>query len=88
MPIFSKLQGYWQRIPEDKRAKIVYEIRSIAQTFLAAFLVQIALDLQASNFVIPLSVMPLTSIIIAGVRSGVKALVQLFVAWVSNKYQK
>lgn len=86
MHIIQKVKDWWLRIPEEKRAKIVYEIGSICNTFIAAFLIQLALDIQAAQFIIPLDVIALTSLLTAGIRAGVKGLLQMFVAWVQRRF--
>lgn len=86
MQIINQIKGWWLRIPEAKRAKIVYEIGSIFNTFIAAFLLQAAVDIEASKFIISLDTMTLVSLLTACVRAGVKAVIQNFVLWIRSRF--
>jgi len=88
MSLIPKIVAWWQRIPEEKRAKIVYESHSILSTFIAAFLLQIAIDIEASKFVIPLDFAALIALAAASLRAGIKAVLQLIVTWIRSKYGK
>lgn len=86
MPFITKTVEWWQRIPEEKRAKIVYEIGSVFNTFIAAFLLQVAIDIEASKFVIPLDWAVLSSLVAASLRAGIKAVLQMLVAWIRSRF--
>lgn len=88
MSFIPKIVAWWQQIPEEKRKKITYEIGSICNTFIAAFLLQIAIDIEAAKYVIPLHFAAMTSFAAAAVRAGVKAVLQLIIAWIRGKFAK
>lgn len=88
MRMLLNLKNWWNSISPDKRAKIVAELESVFHTFIAAFLIQMAIDIQAMHFIIPLDMVALSAIIFAAFRAGVKALMQLFVIWIRTKFNK
>lgn len=88
MSLIPKIVAWWNRIPEEKRSKIIYECGSIFNTFIAAFLIQIAIDIEAAKFVIPLDFVAWASLAAAALRSGIKAILQLIVGWIRSRYGK
>jgi hypothetical protein len=86
MHYIKTIKAWWQSIPEEKRKKIVNETASVFNTFIAAFLLQIAIDIEATQFVIPLDFTILSSLMIASLRAGIKAVLQVFVAWVHARF--
>ena len=86
MPFIKSIQDRWLQISEEKRKKIVYEIGSIFNTFIAAVLLQVAIDIEASKFVIQPDTAALIAMAAAALRAGIKAVLQMFVAWVRSRF--
>lgn len=82
------IKNWWNGMAPEKRARITAELESIFHTFIAAFLVQLAIDVQAMHFAIPLDMVAFGALLFAAFRAGVKALLQLFVIWVRAKFEK
>lgn len=88
MPFIKFFRDRWLAISEERRGKIVYEIGSILNTFIAAFLLQLAVDIEAAKFVIQLDTAVLVAMGAAALRSGIKAILQMFVAWARNRFSR
>jgi len=88
MPFIKFFKDRWLALSEERRGKIVYEIGSVFNTFIAAFLLQLAVDLEAAKFVIQLDTAVLIAMGAAALRSGIKAILQMFVAWVRSRFSK
>lgn len=77
---------WWKSLTQDRREKIVYEFKSVIETFAAAFIIQMAVDVDASKFVIGFNLAVLLSLATAALKAGIKAVFNLLVEWARKRY--
>lgn len=71
------IQTKWAEIPEHYKV----HAKSALDTFVAASVTQLALDIAASGYSLPLEKAALISLLATALRAGWKALVVLVVKW-------